>query len=934
MKKFWKISGSFVLFLTALLISIPYIFESKIKSEVQKTINNNLNAKVQFSDFSLSLFRSFPDLNFKLEQLSIVGKQEFDGDTLATFETFQTNLALFSVLGDEIKVKSIFINRPFINAKVTKTGKANWDIMLENQTGDKTQKDTSNSDFKVALKKIIIKKAHIIYDDKQLATTTELINADFEMNGDLTETLTNLKIISEIDSLNVDYEGIRYMNKVNTKLKAIIEADLEKYKFTFKDNSLHINNFPLFFQGWVEMPASDIAMDITFSSPATEFKPLLSLIPAIYMKDFQGLQASGNLAFNGFVKGIYNDESMPLYGVDLQVEKGSFHYPDLPESVENVNTDIHIESKDETGENMDINIKKFHVEMAQNPFDAVMIIKMTQDDVDMKGNINGHINLTSIKDFIPLENTSIKGSINTNLKFAGKLSDIENEKYQNFTARGQIEMKDCNYVDPDYPEGIRIHNALLDFSPAFIELSGFHANIQQNDLQLNGKVNHYLPYIFSDDLLTARLNLSSNYMNVNDFLSSDTEEETGNTQDTTTLQAFKIPENIDFVFTSKFKKLIYDKLTINNIHGSVKLQQGILELSGLDMELLDGSMTMHAKYDSRDMSQLNSTFSMDMNRISIPKAFYAFNTIQQIAPLTKHCKGNISANIELNTQMDNQLNPKLNTLDAKGKFESENIGIKNAKVFDLMANKLKDEKYKAPTLKNVDVSFTIEDGNIEVKPFDVKFMGNQAQISGTQNLDQRINYTINLRIPRDQFGESTNSLIEEMFDKAKQRGVNITPSKIIQLTVVITGKLQNPKMKLKLTRDSSSSVDDLKENVKEEVKEKVEEAKSNTLEKAHKKADELLKKAKKEKETIMKKANQQADKLRKEVKEKKEKVLSEARKKGPIAEKLAEKTVNKMEKETNEKIDKILKEAEQRADEKIQDAKDKGDELIEEAKNK
>ena len=69
------------------------------------------------------------------------------------------------------------------------------------------------------------------------------------------------------------------------------------------------------------MPEEDIDMDITFKTTKTDFKTLLSLIPAIYMKDFEDVKTSGKLALNGFAKGTYNDSILPAFDFIIYAEK-------------------------------------------------------------------------------------------------------------------------------------------------------------------------------------------------------------------------------------------------------------------------------------------------------------------------------------------------------------------------------------------------------------------------------------------------------------------------------------------------------------------------------------------------------------------------------------------------------------------------------------
>ena len=78
MKKVLKYTGIGLLALLALAFFLPILFKGKIIKIVKAEINKNIEAKVDFRDVSLSLFRHFPKLSIGLETISVVGVKEFE----------------------------------------------------------------------------------------------------------------------------------------------------------------------------------------------------------------------------------------------------------------------------------------------------------------------------------------------------------------------------------------------------------------------------------------------------------------------------------------------------------------------------------------------------------------------------------------------------------------------------------------------------------------------------------------------------------------------------------------------------------------------------------------------------------------------------------------------------------------------------------------
>ncbi len=75
--------------------------------------------------------------------------------------------------------------------------------------------------------------------------------------------------------------------------------------------------FQLEFTGSVAMIEEGINLVLTFNSPKTDFKHLLSMVPAIYAKDFESIQTSGKLMLDGHVKGLYNENNLPAFNCKL-----------------------------------------------------------------------------------------------------------------------------------------------------------------------------------------------------------------------------------------------------------------------------------------------------------------------------------------------------------------------------------------------------------------------------------------------------------------------------------------------------------------------------------------------------------------------------------------------------------------------------------------
>jgi hypothetical protein len=169
--------------------------------------------------------------------------------------------------------------------------------------------------------------------------------------------MTTLRTNTVIDQFTLNSGGVNYFSKTNIRYKADIDADMKNEIYTVRKNELKLNELAVNFDGSVSMVNDDINLVLTFNAPKTSFKNILSLVPAIYTKDFQSIETDGNLALEGHIKGIYNENNLPAFALNLSVGNGMFKYPDLPKAV----TDIDIKAKiSNKGGDADKKLDKFN----------------------------------------------------------------------------------------------------------------------------------------------------------------------------------------------------------------------------------------------------------------------------------------------------------------------------------------------------------------------------------------------------------------------------------------------------------------------------------------------------------------------------------------------------------------------------------------------
>lgn len=893
MKKFAKITGIVLACLLGVLIVVPIAFQGKIKEIVISEGNKLLNAEFGFDDLSISLFREFPKASVGLEGFWLKGVGDFAADTLVRAGDAEVAVNVMSIFGNSgFDITKILLKDTYVKAIVLEDGRPNWDVMKPSD--EEEEEDTTASSFRILLKKVTVDNLNIIYDDREGGMYADIADFNATCSGDMAADNTLLDLQASIAALTFRMDGVPLLSKVRMEADLNVDADLANSKFTLKENSLSINAIRAAIDGWVAMPeGAPMDMDIRLNTSDINFKEILSLIPAIYAKDFADLKAEGNVSLQAFAKGkLEGDSIVPQFEAALKVNDGNFRYPALPAGIDDIQVLAKVSNPGGDIDLTEVDVEQFSLQMLDNPFSITAQVKTPISDPDFALAAKGTLDLGEVKNVYPLEDMALNGVLKANMSLGGRLSYLDNEQYERFAANGDISLRNMQLQMEGIPE-VKIEKSTLSFTPRYLNLSETQVLIGENDLTADCRFENYMAFALKGKTLKGQLNLKSRHMNLNDFMGSDEEEaaeEQPTEQENTAPEAEEeggvivVPENIDFNMNVDMAEIIFNEINLRDLKGQLKVKDGTADMSNLSANTMGGSVVINGAYSTAqnpNEPKLDAAFAL--NELSFAQTFKELALIQKMAPIFENLSGNFSGKIAVDTKLDSVMSPQLSTLTASGSLNTRNLNLSGVDIIDKIADATKREELKNITVKDLNVDFTIKDGRIATKPFDIKMGTTILSLNGTTGLDQTIDYAGKLKLP-----------------EGAAKGISTIDLKI-------GGKFSSPK----ITIDTQSM-----------AKQAASAATDKALEAVGQKLGIDISNAEKQKEELVKTAQQAAQKL----------VTEAEKQKAALVEKAGSNTIKKLAAE--KAGDALVAEAKKQGDKLIDEAEKKGDELIEKAKNK
>lgn len=756
MKKFMKIAGITLGGILVLLLVLPFAFKGKLEKIVKEEGNKMLNAQFDFRTLDISLLRNFPSASVTLKDFWLKGLGEFENDTLVQAGELTAAVNILSLFGDSgYDISKIVIKDTRLHAIVLKDGRPNWDVMKPSAEKDKPEEEIpEGSPIRIKLKKLSVDDLSVIYDDRQGNMYAEINHFNADCSGDFGSEHTTLSLEMETPSFTYRMGGVPFLSGAELEADMDIDADFANGKYILNDNSLRLNAIEAGIDGWVATKKAGMDMDIRLNTNEVGFKELLSLIPAIYSKDFKALKTDGKAVLTAFAKGtLQGDSIVPQFDVALDIKNAMFRYPSLPAGIDGINISANVKNPGGNVDATTVTITPFDFVMAGNPIRLEASVKTPVSDPDFQVTAKGKLDLGKVKEVYPLEDMQLDGLINADMSLQGHLSYIDKEQFEKVKAAGSVHLNDMKLTMKDMP-AIDIKRSTFNFAPRYLQLSETTVNIGENDLTVDSRFENYLGYVLKGTTLKGTLNVSSNKFNLNDFMSADTtavQTETATTEtatpDTVATGIIRVPENIDFNMKANMKEVLLDKMKLENINGLLIIKDGKIDMRNLSLNTMGGSITVNGAYEARKKSQPKLDAGFDLKDICFAQAYKELDMVQQLAPIFSGLNGVFSGNIKVDTPLDENMSPILASVQGSGSLSTKDLSLSGVKFIDQLADIVKKPSLKDIKAKDINIDFEIADGRVNTKPFDLKLGDYAMNLSGSTGLDQTIDYKGKITMP-------------------------------------------------------------------------------------------------------------------------------------------------------------------------------------------
>jgi hypothetical protein len=808
LRKTLKIVGITILLAIAVLFAFPYFFKDQIKSKIEQTINESVDAKVSFAEADLSLFKNFPNANVTIEKLVIINKAPFEGDTLVSLGELNLKMSikeLFKGKDEGINIEGISTKNGLINIIFNKDGVGNFDIALKDK---KPEEDEKSKSMALKIQNYKIENYTFRYFDESSKIKMTIDSLNHEGTGDFATQKLDLNTKSTA-KISLDMDKVNYMKNVSLTLDAVLGIDLEKSKYTFKENKALINQLPLEFDGFIQLVEAGQEYDLNFKTPTSSFKNFLGLIPSAYASSLNGVKTTGDFTVLGFAKGLYSDSTVPKFNIAIASNNASFQYPSLPKSVRNIVIDTKIINETGVLNDTYVNLDQLSFAIDQDVFNAKANIRNVTENAVVDAALKGTINLGNLSKAYPIQlDKPLSGILKADVTTKFDMQSVEKSQYQNIDNAGTMSLYGFSYAD-EKGKTMNISKALVQFNPSQVNLKHFFATTGKSDINVTGILENFYGFMFRNQELKGNFSMNSNLLAVNDFM---TISERTTTATTKKAEAMKIPAFLNCSLTAKAKTVLYDNLTLKDVSGKLIIKEEKVTLENVKTSIFGGTIALNGAVSTKGNTP---TFGMNLglNQVNIAESFTELDMLKKIAPIAGIINGKLNSTIKLNGNLDAiELTPDLKSLsgDLLGQLLSTTVNAKNSTLLTALSSNVKFIDISKINLNDLKAAITFKDGKVNVKPFDIKYKDIKATIGGSHSFDQNMNYNLKFDVPAKYLGNEAKTLFSKLTPADAVKLENIP------INALMTGSFSSPK----ISTDMKAAVTNLTNQLVKQQKEK------------------------------------------------------------------------------------------------------------------
>ncbi len=719
--------------MAGLISAALYFYKDDIVYMATMQINKHLNTKVDVSKkIDISIFEKFPELSVGFHDVKCYEPTTTKPTLFASLEEITITFDLLEVWNGRYRIDKLYLIKGYIHLRTDLDGKHNFMIFKK----DTSSKDV-NADFSISY--IQLNKIEFIYDNRPSGHIYQTYIKDADAGLSVAKSLYTIRLAGDIHSDYFTVKEHTFFQNKELKIASNIIYNATSELLSIAPSTLQIQGVNFEIKGLYDIKKSEI--NINFNANKNSIDKFTSLLPSSFAKNIQEYQSSGNVYFDGTIKGDMSDGENPAIKVSFGFDNATFYHPGYKQKI----TDASLTGLFSNGEKHDLSttsLRLSNIKLKSEGKSVDGYFYMSNfDNPYIDFHLKGGVVLNNVLRFIPnhkLEQAS--GDIDFDIEFKGYVNDLKSRKgYSRIQTTGDLTFKNIKTKIASYPHVISIEEASCIFTKNDISIDNMHLAVGKNEVVLTGIFRNLIgKLIFPNQSVYVQADLEMGNIFLEEILMSNTRNKKSSNQDfiMPALKDFKLDLNLNA------KSMNYQKLHARKIETKIDWDYPYLNFTNTRLSFCNGLCTgkTSMKVLSEKVIEINT--DSKIKSMDIDSLFYVFENFSQDFITNKNLKGKITTDVSLILQLDNHLTILPSSIVCDADITIQNGELNNFEALQRVARFLDADDLNNIKFTEIKNHFLIYNEEIQIPDMTIVSTAGEISFSGTHTFDGHIEYHV------------------------------------------------------------------------------------------------------------------------------------------------------------------------------------------------
>lgn len=721
----------------ALSVILAAIFEDKIGSIIVAELNKNITTQIKVGDVSLSLIRSFPKASATLRKVQL---SDTKGENLLTLDELGFSMGIWSAFFGKPEISKITLKNGALNIKIDAKGRANYEILKKNP-GQKSSDDVS----------FTINKA--VFENFAISYANELKQSDYRATirkGRLAGEFTADQYILDADTdwiINgIKHENISYLQEKPLALSGKFDINSKTGSYKIKECLLDLATNKFTIDGSVKDGKEGTDFDLFALGKDINLESVFNLGISQLNDAAVNFKSKGIIQVNARVDGTLNASSNPAVLVQYNLKNGSVQSKDISGVIDQIS----FTGSFSNGWSHNFRTSSFSLDNCKANFNGLpftlnlKVRNFEKPDIDLSA--NGKVPLARIYGFIPGVQSG-SGHINVkNVSIKGNMADMRTEQgASKIKSTGSVAFEDA--VLKYRGEDLKFATGNILFSNNIINVSKVDLRGLDSDLNIEGKIANYLPFIFSkdpSDKLDLNISIHSGFTNLEKwmYILSDNSAQAAKTGKSAAPESGDPFDKIEGTIRAELDVIKHKKILARNFSGDLIFEGGDLLVSG-DVQAMEGDWNIEGQL-SFDHSGSHIKATLESTKVNIKEFFAQTENFGQSTLTDNNLSGRLNSRILILGDWDKNGSFDMNKLHVYGSMSVDNGELRAFKLLENFSAFIKMKDLRSIRFVNLRDLFEIENGIIYIPAMFIQSNAVNLTVSGQHSFNNDIEYNFKI----------------------------------------------------------------------------------------------------------------------------------------------------------------------------------------------